>query len=192
MSQTWVALVRGINVGRAKRIAMLDLRNLLESIGYSDVRTHGQSGNAIISSGQRNATAIEEEISQRIRGEFHIDASVLVRTATEFVAAVDANPFVTRGVAPNELHVAFLSAEPGPAKKAGLDRSAFAPDDFAFGKRVIYVRLPNGIMGSTLPDWEHALGVRVTQRNWNTSTKLRDLLSAAASGCGVFAPHPRG
>ncbi len=192
MSQTWVALVRGINVGRAKRIAMLDLRNLLESLGYSEVRTHVQSGNAVFLSGQRNAAAIEEEISKRIRSDFRVDASVLVRTATEFVTAVDANPFVTRGVAPQELHVAFLSAEPAAAKKAALGQTAFSPDEFAFGKRVIYVRLPNGIMGSTLPDWERALGVRVTQRNWNTSTKLRVLLSAAASGCGVSAPHPRG
>lgn len=176
MSQTWVALIRGINVGRAKRIAMLDLRNLLESLGYAEVRTQGQSGNAIFSSGQRNAAAIEDEMSKRIRGDFHMDASVLVRTATEFVAAVDGNPFVARGVAPGELHVAFLSAEPAAAKRAGIDRTTFQHDEFAFGKRVIYVRLPNGVMGSTLPDWERALGVRVTQRNWNTSTKLRDLL----------------
>jgi uncharacterized protein (DUF1697 family) len=192
MSQTCVALVRGINVGRAKRIAMLDLRNLLGSLGYSDVRTHGQRGNAVFLSGQRNAAAIEEEISKRIRSDFRMDASVLVRTAIEFVRAVDANPFMARGVAPNELHVAFLSTEPAAGKKGGLDREAFAPDEFAFGKRVIYVRLPNGIMGSRLPDWERALGTRVTQRNWNTSTKLRDLLSAAASGCGVSAQHPRG
>jgi uncharacterized protein (DUF1697 family) len=177
MSQTWVALIRGINVGRAKRIAMLDLRNLIESLEYAGVRTHGQSGNAIFSSGQRDAAAIEDEISTRIRTTFHMDASVLVRTATEFVAAVDANPFVVRGVSPGELHVAFLSAEPAAAKRAAVDPTAFQPDEFAFGKRVIYVRLPNGVMGSTLPDWERALGVRVTQRNWNTSTKLRDLIA---------------
>jgi uncharacterized protein (DUF1697 family) len=51
MSTTWVALVRGINVGRAKRIAMPDLRATLASLGYADVRTHGQSGNAIFTSG---------------------------------------------------------------------------------------------------------------------------------------------
>jgi uncharacterized protein (DUF1697 family) len=177
MSQTWVALIRGINVGRAKRIAMLDLRNLFKSLGFADVRTLGQSGNAIISSGRRSATTIEDEISKRIRSDFHMDATVLVRTATEFVAAVDANPFVARGVAPGELHVAFLSAEPTAAKRAGVDGSTFPSDEFAFGKRVIYLRLPNGIMGSTLPDWERALGVRVTQRNWNTSTKLRHVLA---------------
>jgi len=74
------------------------------------------------------------------------------------------------------LHAAFLSAEPAAAKSAGIDHAAFLPDEFAFGKRVVYVRLPNGVMGSTLPDWDKVLGVRATQRNWNTTTKLRELI----------------
>lgn len=176
MSVTWVALVRGINVGRNKRIAMADLRTMLESLGYGEVRTHGQSGNAIFSSGQRKAEALEHEISVRIRSDFDMDAALLLRTANEFAAAVDANPFVARGAPPSELHFAFLSAKPAPAKVAGVDRHAFLPDEFDFGDRVVYVRLSNGIMGSTLPDWERTLGVRVTQRNWNTTTRLREMI----------------
>jgi uncharacterized protein (DUF1697 family) len=176
MSTTWVALVRGINVGRAKRIAMSDLRTMLASLGYADVRTHGQSGNAIFASGQRNAQSLEEEISSRIRADFGMDASVLLRTAAEFAAVVKANPFVARGVPSGELHAAFFSAQPDAAKTADVDRDAYKPDEFAFGKRVVYVRLLNGVMGSTLPDWERTLGVRATQRNWNTTTKLRDLV----------------
>lgn len=175
MSTTWVALVRGINVGRAKRIAMPDLRTMLTSLGYADVRTHGQSGNAIFTSGQRKAEILEQEISSAIRTSFAMGASVLVRTATEFADAVDANPFVARGVPSSELHFAFLDAQPAAAKTRSVDRDAYKPDEFAFGKRVVYVRLPNGVMGSTLPDWERTLGVRATQRNWNTTTRLRDL-----------------
>jgi uncharacterized protein (DUF1697 family) len=89
---------------------------------------------------------------------------------------VDDNPFVARGVPATDLHVAFLSADPQAAKSAALDDAAFLPDEFALGKRVVYVRLPNGVMGSTLPDWEKVLGVRATQRNWNTTTKLCDLV----------------
>jgi uncharacterized protein (DUF1697 family) len=176
VSTTWVALVRGINVGRAKRITMSDLRTMLESLGYEAVRTHGQSGNAIFSSGQRKAASLEQAISSGIRATFGIDASVLLRTATEFAGVVDANPFIARGAPSSELHFAFLSAQPVAAKTGGVDRDAYKPDEFAFGNRVVYVRLPNGIMGSTLPDWERALGVRATQRNWNTTTKLRDLI----------------
>lgn len=176
MSVTWVALVRGINVGRNKRIAMADLRTMLASLGYADVRTHGQSGNAIFSSGQRKAEALEQEISARIRRDFAMEAALLLRTTTEFAAVVDANPFVTRGSDPGELHYAFLSAKPAPAKASGIEPDAYLPDEFAFGERIVYVRNGNGIMGSTLPDWERTLGVRVTQRNWNTITKLRELI----------------
>ncbi len=177
MSTTWVALLRGINVGRAKRVTMADLRAVLESLGYADVRTHGQSGNAILVSDQRKPESLEQEISMRIRADLGMDVSVLLRTATEFARVVEANPFVARGVASSELHVAFLSAEPEKQRVAAVDHRAFLPDEFAFGKRVIYVRLPKGVMGSTLPDWERTLGVRATQRNWNTTTKIRDLVS---------------
>jgi uncharacterized protein (DUF1697 family) len=176
MSTTWVALLRGINVGRGKRIAMADLRIMLEGLGYAGVRTHGQSGNVAFSFRQSQADSLEQQISTSIRGDFGMDVVVLVRTAAEFAVAVDANPFVARGVATIELHAAFLSAEPSTATTAGIDREAHLPDEFAFGKRVVYLRLPRGIMGSTLPDWDRVLGVRATQRNWRTTTKLRDLV----------------
>jgi uncharacterized protein (DUF1697 family) len=177
MTVTWVALLRGINVGRNKRIAMADLRTMLETLGNGDVRTLGQSGNLIFSSAQRKADPLEQEVSKGIRATFGMDVAVLLRSADEFAAAVESNPFVARGVDASELHAAFLSAEPAAAKAKSIDPAAFLPDEFAFGKRVVYVRLPNGVMGSTLPDWDKVLGVRATQRNWNTTTKLRDLLS---------------
>ncbi len=177
MTVTWVALLRGINVGRNKRIAMADLRAMLESLGNRDVRTLGQSGNLIFSSAQRKAEPLEQEVSKGIRATFGMEVAVLLRTADEFAAAVKANPFAKRGVNAAELHAAFLSAEPAAAKVKAIDHAAFLPDEFAFGKRVVYVRLPNGVMGATLPDWDKVLGVRATQRNWNTTTKLRDLIS---------------
>src|SRR5579863_7347674 len=176
MTVTWVGLLRGINVGRNKRIAMADLRTMLEARGNGDVRTLGQSGNLVFSSAQRKAELLEQEISKGIRATFGMDVAVLLRTEDEFAAVVDANPFVAQSVDTAELHAAFLSAEPAAAKSAAIDHAAFLPDEFAFGKRVVYVRLPNGVMGSTLPDWDKVLGVRATQRNWNTTTKLRELI----------------
>lgn len=177
MSATWVALLRGINVGHAKRIAMADLRSSFISLGSTNVRTHGQSGNVIFESSERQAASLEQAISAAIRADFGMEVAVLVRSARDFVTVIDANPFVARGIATSELHVAFLSAEPAASKIASVDQSALLPDEFAFGTRAVYVRLPNGVMGSTLPDWDRVLGVRATQRNWSTATKLRDLVS---------------
>ena len=175
MSVTWVALLRGINVGRAKRISMQDLRTMLESMGYADVRTLGQSGNAIFATSQRKPEPLEREISAHIRSEFGMEVVVLLRTPAELGKVVDANPFVASGAPSSELHAAFLSEAPPAATAAAFDHDAFLPDEFAFGDRVIYVRLPNGITNSILPNWDRALGVRVTQRNWNTTTRLRDV-----------------
>ena len=172
---TWVALLRGINVGRNKRLAMSDLRAILEALGYSDVRTHLQSGNAIFPAGRGAASKLEQQSSARIRADLDLDISVLLRTSAELAAVVSGNPFVAQGVPANQLHAVFLSGVASSAKVASVDHDAVAPDQFAFGQRVIYVRLPRGVMASRLPDWERLLGVRATQRSWNTVTRLRDL-----------------
>jgi uncharacterized protein (DUF1697 family) len=175
VTTTWVALLRGINVGRNKRIAMSGLRELLQSLGYADVRTHLQSGNAIFSTPRRKPDAIEQDVSTAIKRAFGMDVAVMVRSAAELAAVVDANPFVARGVKTSELHATFLADSPSPAKIATVDPAAVAPDEFAVGTRVIYVRLPNGVMGSRMPNLDRVLGMPTTTRNWNTTMRLRDL-----------------
>jgi uncharacterized protein (DUF1697 family) len=175
LTTTWVALLRGINVGRNKRIAMSELRTMLESLGYADIRTHLQSGNAIFSAQGRKPEALEQELSAGIKKAFGMDVAVLVRTGAELASVVDSNPFVAQGVSAGELHATFLAATPAAARMAAVARDAYAPDEFAVGERVIYLRLRNGITGSRLPNWDKALGLLTTTRNWNTTTRLRDL-----------------
>lgn len=176
MSTTWIALLRGINVGKNKRIAMADLRVMLESLGYGDVRTLLQSGNALFATGPRKAESLEQEVSAGIKAAFGMEVATIVRSTPEFVAAVDANPFLVSGVDTAELHATFLSASPPAAKIASVDREACAPDEFAVGTRVIYARLRNGVTGSRLPDWDKVLGLRTTTRNWNTTTRLGEMV----------------
>jgi uncharacterized protein (DUF1697 family) len=172
---TWVALLRGINLGSHKRVAMADLRTLLGSLGYGDVRTHLQSGNALFTAGRTTGAELGRQIADRLEADLGLDVAVLVRTADELGAVVAENPFVAEGVAPRELHAAFLSAAPSARKAAGLDPGAYAPDRFELGERVVYLHLPNGVMGSRLPDWERVLDRTVTQRSWNTVTRLHAL-----------------
>jgi uncharacterized protein (DUF1697 family) len=175
---TWVALLRGINLGRAKRIAMADLRSLLGELGFDAVRTHLQSGNAVFASAAGDPGELEDVIAAAVATRFGFDVKVLVRTAPQLAAVVDGNPFAAEGADPKQLHVAFLSAEPPAGAVAELDHGAYAPDEFRFGDRAIYLRLANGVMGSRLPDWERTLGVDATMRNWNTVTRLRDLAAS--------------
>jgi uncharacterized protein (DUF1697 family) len=188
---TWVALLRGINLGRHKRVAMADLRALLAVSGYGDVRTHLQSGNAIFTlpggegrSGRTGgdpsdvdevAARLEREISARIAADLGLDVTVLVRSAEQLAAVFAANPFVARGIEPRELHAAFLATAPAAEVAARVDPDAYRPDELAFGDRVVYLRRPNGIQGNKLPDLAKLLGVQVTERNWNTVTRLHQL-----------------
>ncbi len=172
---TWVALLRGINVGGKKRVAMSDLRALLESLGYRDVGTYLQSGNAVFTAARGKAKELERRIASAIDAELGLDVKVLVRTATELTTVIDENPFATRRADPKQLHVVFLSAAPASNKIASVDRDRLAPDQFEPGSRVLYLRLVNGIAGSRMPDWERALGLTATTRNWNTVTRLHTL-----------------
>lgn len=172
---TWVALLRGINLGRNKRLAMADLRRILETLGFDDVRTHLQSGNAILSTGRTTAAKLEQRIAAQLVNDVGLDVKVLCRTAAQLTTVVRANPFVARKADPKELHAVFLS-KTAPAKElAAVDPEKFAPNEFEAGDRVIYLRLPKGVMGGRLPDWDRALGLDATMRNWNTVTKLADL-----------------
>ena len=174
-AETWIALLRGINVGRAKRVAMSDLRALLESLGYDEVRTLLQSGNAVFVTQRGNAERLARQISARIESDLGIDVKVLTRTAKELAAVVTANPFAASGAEPKELHVAFLGSTPKADRIEGLGHDVLPLGQFEVGERVIYLRLPRGMAGSNVPNWERMLGVDVTTRNWKTVSRLREM-----------------
>ena len=158
-------------------MAMADLRSLLGALGYDEPKTLLQSGNAVFST-TGPAAALEGDISAAIDRELGMKVRVLVRSAKDLEAIVEANPFVGGPGDPDQLHAVFLSDKPAAAKVKALDPTDYEPDEYAIGDRVIYAYLPNNVMGSKLPPWDKVLGVDITQRNWKTVTKLL----AAATG----------
>jgi uncharacterized protein (DUF1697 family) len=171
---TYIALLRGVNVGGRSKLAMADLRRVLESIGYADVRTYLQSGNAVFSSARKAGHKLSAEIEKAISADLGLDVKVFIRTKDEMQSVVDANPYPKAVATPTQLHVMFLSAEVPADVVMSLDAARFEPDEFRFGDRVIYLLLPNGLGRSKLPSYlcERTLGVSATTRNWNTVAKL--------------------
>jgi uncharacterized protein (DUF1697 family) len=171
-----VALLRGINVGRNKRVAMADLRRLLQDLGYADVITHLNSGNAVFTSAldtHTTADAIEQGLV-RVLG---VDAKVVVRTHTEFAAAVEANPFRAVATDAAKYLLGFLSATPDAERvqALGLPTGDGAADDqWRIIGQHLYLWCPRGVLDSTFStvDWDRRIGVAATMRNWNTATKL--------------------
>ena len=162
-----VALLRGINVGGHNKMPMADLRALLDDLGYDEVETVLQSGNA----GFRAPKVDAADIERAIRDRFGFDVRVLVRTGAELARVVEENPFTEALEVPKNLHVWFLDREPAPLD---LDADAIAPDRVALGKRELYVWYGDGMARSKLSRHldEKKLGVAATARNWNTVLKL--------------------
>ena len=171
-----VVLLRGINLGRSRRVATADLRALLAELGYEDVRTHLQSGNAVLATGDRPtavATAVEAGMAER----FGMDVRAVVRTAERLAAIVAADPLGEVADDPARRMVIFLPAAPDRAALRALAAEDFGDERFAASGLEVYAWCPGGIGRSRLMA---ALGdARLTPggtaRNWRTVTRLAEM-----------------
>jgi uncharacterized protein (DUF1697 family) len=173
----YIALLRGINVGGNKKVPMAQLRALLEGLGYTDVATLLQSGNAVFTSKEKNPAKLGKQIEAAIEKEFGFEVGVLLRTREELAAVVQANPLPGAEEEPSKFLVTFLSEVPEASRLEQIDPAAYLPDVFRVVGREIYARFPNGIRDSKLATvlGGTRLGVTPTARNWNTVTKLLEL-----------------
>ncbi len=171
---TFVALLRGINVGGRNRIPMAGLKSALSSLGLEEVVTFIQSGNVIFGSPSGDEEELVLALEQRIAEVFGIDIAVLLRTRSELAAIASANPFPVDVAEPPRVHVAFLDRVPEREAVARLEPHRSPPDEFSLRGREIYLHYPNGSGRSklTIDYFERRLGTRATMRNWNTVTTL--------------------
>ena len=173
---TYVALLRGINLGARNKIAMADLRELFAGLGAEDVATYVQSGNVVFKAAVP-ARELAGAIETKIKRDLGLDVVVLLRTPAQLAALVERNPF---GESPaKELHVTFLADRPPAARVAQLAPERSQPDEFRVVGREVYLRCPNGYGRSKLTNayFEKQLALAATTRNWNTVTKLAELAS---------------
>ena len=177
--KTYVALLRGINLGARNKVSMPDLRALFERLGAEDVVTYVQSGNVVFRSGDEPGK-LTNAIEKRIGRDLGLSVTVLLRTREQLAKAFAGNPFLNDKREPTKLHVTFLSAKPDPARVRKLDPERAEPDEFRLVGEEIYLHCPNGYGKSKLTNayFEKQLGVAATTRNWKTVTKLTELTSA--------------
>jgi uncharacterized protein (DUF1697 family) len=175
--QKQVALFRGINVGRAKRLAMADLRALLEELGYDDVRTLLNSGNVVFTVPPKHKGDAAARIQAAVAAQLGVSASVLTVGAGDFETVVAENPLMAVATDPARFLVAFVR-EPGAlARLAPLAGQTLPPDVLALGSQAAYLWCAGGILESKLLAAVHRLlGEGVTTRNWATVLKLQALL----------------
>jgi uncharacterized protein (DUF1697 family) len=175
---TYVALLRGINLGGVNKISMKELRALVEGLGHEDVRTYLQSGNVVFESRSSTAKKLAAEIEDAVAKAFDLSVSVVMRTHPELVRVAAGNPFPTQEVKPTSLQVVFLAERASSKAVKQLDRDRSPPDQFDVKGREIYLWLPNGSARSKLniDYFETKLGTTATARNWNTVLRVRELM----------------
>lgn len=176
MPATHIALLRGINVGTAKRVPMADLRELFAGLGYTGVATLLNSGNVVFNAKRETAERAEKRIEKAIEGRFGFTSRVTVITAAELAAIVKENSLGEAADNHSRLMVAFLKTPAERAKLAPLAGRDWKPGLLALGARAAYLWCPDGLLESPLAsEMGRVLGDAVTTRNWATVLKLAAL-----------------
>ena len=180
MAGTHVALLRGINVGKAKRVAMADLRELVADLGYDDVRTLLNSGNVVFTAPRSARGDPASRIERAIAARLGVTSRVTVLSAAELSAIVRDNPLLDVVDDPSRLMVTVLTNPADRAELKPLLKEDWGDEALALGPRVAYVWCPEGVLKSRATEaLNRALGDAATSRNWATIRKLHALVEEA-------------
>jgi uncharacterized protein (DUF1697 family) len=169
----FVVLLRGVNVGKGSRVPMAELRELLQSLSYTEVATILNSGNAVFTSPGRSSARHAAAIACALKQKLGIVTPVIVKSAAELSAIVAASPFALSETEHVRCLVAFAAEELALAELAPLQALVQALERFVISKAAAYLYCPAGILQSKIAaTLLGKAGQRVTTRNWATVLKL--------------------
>jgi uncharacterized protein (DUF1697 family) len=172
--ETWVALLRAINLGSRNRVPMAELRRVLADAGCDSVETYIQSGNVVFTAPRVERADLARRLGRAVEAAFAVDTLVILRTASEIARISHSHPF---GPDTSRSYVTFLAEPPAPEAVEKLQGADAAPDAFRVDGCDVYIHYPAGIQGALLPPAkvERLLGVHGTNRNWRTVERLAKL-----------------
>lgn len=179
MASTYLALLRGINVGGKNNLPMDALKKMFLEAGCENVRSYIQSGNVVFTSDAKLAKRIPALISQDILNQFGYTIPIILRSTRELKKAVADNPYLKSVPDIRQLAIAFLAEKPSKAALASLDPNRSPGDEFTVLNKEIYLNLPNGAARSKLTNayFDRTLKTICSVRNWNTTCKLHEMMA---------------
>jgi uncharacterized protein (DUF1697 family) len=175
-----VALLRAVNLGPHNKVAMVNLCRVYADAGLREVRSLLQTGNVLFTSAVSSGAKLELALEKAALKDLGLQTDVFVRTATEWDALVDANPFSKEAKSdPSHLVVMALKDAPAAGAAAALQRAVKGRETTRVAGRHAFIVYPDGIGTSKLTTAviERALGTRATGRNWSTVLKIAAALS---------------
>jgi uncharacterized protein (DUF1697 family) len=172
----YIVLLRGVNVGRAKRVAMADLRKLIADLGYDHVRSLLNSGNVVFTGPAKPHDTVAAEIEDALVLKLGVAARTVVLSCDELDAIISSNPLLELATDHARLLTFILS---GPHLRQSIEALCdqdWRPAAVALGERAAYVWCPDGILDSpVVAAVGKRLGDATTTRNWATLSKLHAL-----------------
>ena len=173
---TYIALLRGINVGGSHMLPMKDLKLLFEKNGCVDVQTYIQSGNVVFRSEISDAERLAKQVTSAVLKSRGFEPRVLVLTRRVFERAAAGNPFPEAEDNPPSVHLFFLCELARNADVKSMEALKAKTERFALKGKVLYLHTPDGFGKSKLAARaERLLGVEATARNWRTVTTLLEM-----------------
>lgn len=174
----YAALLRGINVGRAKRLPMQDLRDLLEDLGFQQVKTLLNSGNAVFDARRRDPKALAASIEAAVAERMGFSSATVVVGLDRLAAIVQEAPTMVRTADPSRCLVAFVQDRATLKAMAALGADGAGSERLDIGAEAAYLCCPDGLAKSVLAEKVFGVG-GVTTRNWATTQKLLALMRPA-------------
>lgn len=178
VSNSYVALLRGINVGGKHILPMKHLVEMFTEAKCVNVRSYIQSGNVVFTAPPKVAKGLPDLVSKKIEARFGFSAPIILRNRDDMQKVARSNPFLKAGLPEITLYVYFLADEPTSAAVKALHPDRSPGDRFQVVGREIYMHLPNGAGRSKLTSayFDSKLKTVATARNWATTLKLLQLM----------------
>jgi uncharacterized protein (DUF1697 family) len=148
----YAAFLRGINLGRNRRVSSTELRSHFEKLGFQDINTFRTSGNVVFDAGREPVAKVTDRIEKELAESLGYEVAIFLRTASQLRAVANRQPFAASLVeaSKGKLQVMMLSEK--PAKRAREQVLALASDEDAlvFDDRELYWLPRGGIRDSRL------------------------------------------
>jgi uncharacterized protein (DUF1697 family) len=176
-----IALLRGVNVGGAKKVAMADLKAMVEALGFTDVKTLLQSGNVVFRAGDESEAALEAHLEAETEKRLGLKTRYLVRDAKQWRAVIDACPFPKEAQAEPSRTLVTVGRTEMPAEALDAIRAVMLPHEkLEAVERQVYAYFGEGMGQSKAAEVLNRKAVKAvaTGRNWNTVLKIGVLLGA--------------
>ena len=174
--KTWIALIRGINVGGRNRLPMKSLATIFEAAGCKSVKTYIQSGNVVFNARLKSVDNFANAIGKAIETEHGFRPAIRLMTNDELRNAIASNPYPKAALEPKSLHLCFLDRPPLKEQVRDAGNLLSASESFAVIGSCLYLHAPEGVARSKFAKGiDKAFHMNSTARNWRTVTKLAQL-----------------